>query len=569
MPGVTKKEIITNNLNNFIKNLNDVFNPFSKVISKNIYKGTDKIKNIRDIRKISIDYSILEEFFILSKILGYINSKKTFFRPSEFSKDINVFDLEFHDAINYLTTKELIDINTVEEITEEIRNNFIWIKKSNDLEITKKIFNQLEKHMENGGTFKSFKEDIKVYLDKSGLGQDGYYLQNVFRTNLMSAYNAGAYKQQMEVTDAFPYWMYDSVIDDGTTETCRKLDGVIYRADDPIWDSIYPPNHYGCRGAVIPLSYEDIKENNYKVSKQKFDLDLKEFEGNPAKHYFENLKNSVTKKEKEVDFLSRKLEIIENAKPYMEKFEINKFKPAVEREIVTKINKRLGNDSVISHKSMQAYGSTGFSRDGRVTNITFKTGDKRSTESKIKTMFHELFHASANDYKNLVYHELEETMAETIGTYLAEANGVTYKEISNSYIEILVDSLPKLKKLDQFKSAKTISDFGKKLLEIGRIDMLSILDKNTIMFKEIKNPQKLVDYILKYDLDIIKSSEIKDIYKKFITNSLKGKYSDEVIENYFNNNYNKFIEKIEKKDYSISSYEAVYFINALFKKEVL
>ena len=263
------------------------------------------------------------------------------------------------------------------------------------------------------------------------------------------------------------------------------------------------------------------------------------------------------------------MEVIENAKPYMEKFEINKFKPVVEREIATKINKRLGNDSVISHKSMQAYGSTGFSRDGRVTNITFKTGDKRSIESKIKTMFHELFHASANDYKNLVYHELEETMAETIGTYLAEVHGATYKEISNSYIEILVDSLPKLKKLDQFKSAKTISDFGKKLLEIGRIDMLSILDKNTIMFKEIKNPQKLVDYILKYDLDIIKSSEIKDIYKKFITNSLKGKYSDEVIENYFNNNYNKFIEKIEKKDYSISSYEAVYFINALFKKEVL
>ena len=65
MPGVTKKEIITNNLNSFIKNLNDVFNPFSKVISKNIYKGTDKIKNIRDIKKIFIDYSILEEFFIL------------------------------------------------------------------------------------------------------------------------------------------------------------------------------------------------------------------------------------------------------------------------------------------------------------------------------------------------------------------------------------------------------------------------------------------------------------------------------------------------------------------------
>ncbi|MCJ8342470.1 MAG: phage head morphogenesis protein [Cetobacterium sp.] len=569
MPGVSKKEIIINNLKIFIDNLEEVFNPFSKVISKNIYNNMYKMKKIKDIKKISIDYSIFEEFFILSKILGYINSQITFFRPSEFSENINLFDIEFQDAIKYLISKKVVDINVIEEITEEVRNNFIWIKKSNDLEITKKIFNQLEKHMENGGTFKSFKDNVKTYLNKAGLGEDGYYLQNVFRTNLMSAYNAGAYKQQIEVIDSFPYWMYDSVIDDGTTETCRKLDGVIYKANDPIWDSIYPPNHYGCRGAIIPLSVEDIKENNYKVSKQKFDLDLKEFEGNPAKHYFSNLKNNISKKEKEVDFLSRKLEIIENAKPYMEKFEINKFKPAMEREVATKINKRLGNDSVISHKSMQAYGVTSYSRDGKVTNITFKTGDKRTNESKIKTMFHELFHASAKDYKNVVYHELEETMAETIGTYLAEIHGANYKEISNSYIEILVDSLPKLKKLQPFKSAKTVSDFGKKLLEIGRSDIVSILNENNIIFKQFKDNKKLIDYILKYDLDLIKSNEIKEIYMKFVTSSLKEKYSDEIIKNYFNNNYNKLIEKIEKKDYSINSYEAVYFINALFKKEVL
>lgn len=562
MPGVSKKDNIINNLNIFNNNLNDTFSQFSKVISNNIYKCFKNIKNLKDIKKISIDYSILEEYYILSEILGYINSKETIFRLSEFSKEINIFDLEFQEAINYLTSKSLIDINTIDEITSDVRNNFKWIKKSSDLEVTKKIFNQLEKHMENGGTFKTFKDDIKDYLNKSGLGDTGYYLQNVYRTNLISAYNAGAYKQQIEVMETHPYWMYDSVVDEGTTATCRRLDGLIYRADDPIWDSIYPPNHYGCRGAVIPLGLEDMKENNYKVSKEKIDIDLKNFEGNPGKYYFDNLKNNILKKEKEVEFLSKKLEITENAKPYMEMFDINRFKPSLERDLTTRINRKLGNNSTVSHKSMQSYGTTGFSYDGKVVSINFKTGDKRTIESKIKTMYHELFHASANNYKNLVYHELEETMAETIGTYLAEINGANYKNISNSYIEILADAIPKLKTIEEFRDVKKVSEVGRIFLELGRDKSLDLLKKNNILIKKEKN-KGLVEYILKYDIEILKNKEIKNNYIKFISTDSN---SSEAIKKYYEERFDKAIEKIEKKDYTIDGIDTLYIINALMKE---
>lgn len=47
---------------------------------------------------------------------------------------------------------------------------------------------------------------------------------------------------------------FDAVLDAGTTQTCRSLEGVRKWSDDSFWDMYYPPNHYGCRSTVRILS---------------------------------------------------------------------------------------------------------------------------------------------------------------------------------------------------------------------------------------------------------------------------------------------------------------------------
>lgn len=47
---------------------------------------------------------------------------------------------------------------------------------------------------------------------------------------------------------------FDAVLDTGTTQTCRSLEGVRKWSDDSFWDMYYPPNHYGCRSTVRILS---------------------------------------------------------------------------------------------------------------------------------------------------------------------------------------------------------------------------------------------------------------------------------------------------------------------------
>ena len=81
-----------------------------------------------------------------------------------------------------------------------------------------------------------------------------YRLKTIYLTNLQSAYMAGRYAEMTAAKDTHPYWQYVAVNDSRTRESHRKLHGRVYAADDPVWDTLYPPLDYRCRCRVRPLS---------------------------------------------------------------------------------------------------------------------------------------------------------------------------------------------------------------------------------------------------------------------------------------------------------------------------
>lgn len=298
----------TNNVDDRLFNTVEVQKKFEEYLKKKLDKFTENveeqiIEQLNNIEEggqfiLNIDYSELEDDLILSQIRAYATAKVII---SGLSLDeFDPFNMPFQEAIKSFIDKTPILYETIEEITEEVRANYFWLKKNTDLEITSRLFENMKKNLENGGTLKQWIKDSKEAIEKLGLGKQGYYLENVYRTNMFFQYSIGNYKQLKEDEKLFPYWQYHAVDDNRTTSICRTLNGKIYKATDPFWNIYYPPNHYQCRSTVICLSKDDMEEYGYKVSKYDETMtgeELGSFKGNPASRYWEDMEKRANEKQ--------------------------------------------------------------------------------------------------------------------------------------------------------------------------------------------------------------------------------------------------------------------------------
>lgn len=213
---------------------------------------------INSVDDIQIDVKFTDRFqelLIISNMYGALNVNEN--NTFEF-EETNPFKMKFSEAINYFLEKVPILYEKIEELTARTIKQSFWVKKITDLELTKKVKASIENSLNTGETFKTWKKNVNLN------NLSDWYLENVFRTNMSSAYSSGRYEQQIEVSSIFKYWLYDAILDKRTTEICSELDGKIYRSDNPIWNVIYPPNNYNCRSDVIALSDYDIRKMNIK-----------------------------------------------------------------------------------------------------------------------------------------------------------------------------------------------------------------------------------------------------------------------------------------------------------------
>lgn len=90
-------------------------------------------------------------------------------------------------------------------------------------------------------------------------------LNLIYRQNMQSAYNAGRYKQQVESAAVAPYWRYMALLDAKTRPSHAAMHGLVYRYDDPIWQTMYPPNGWQCRCKVDSLSERAFKRGGYDL----------------------------------------------------------------------------------------------------------------------------------------------------------------------------------------------------------------------------------------------------------------------------------------------------------------
>lgn len=125
------------------------------------------------------------------------------------------------------------------------------------------VFESLQKAIDAGITFDEFRKNCGEILERRGWGR--WRSETIFRTNIQTAYNVGRYREMMETSSSRPYWQYSAVNDSRTRPAHAALNGRIFPADHPFWDTWYPPNGFNCRCGVVSLSAGEVRRRGLTV----------------------------------------------------------------------------------------------------------------------------------------------------------------------------------------------------------------------------------------------------------------------------------------------------------------
>ena len=95
-------------------------------------------------------------------------------------EDINPFEMTFDEAIFYFAEKNPVLYEHIQEITDEVKNRMFWIKKSNDLSITRSLIQNLIIALEDGQIYKQWVEASEDVLRVSGFGNNAWYTKLIW-----------------------------------------------------------------------------------------------------------------------------------------------------------------------------------------------------------------------------------------------------------------------------------------------------------------------------------------------------------------------------------------------------
>lgn len=192
-------------------------------------------------------------------------------------------NLEPKKAIEYFESKGHQVTWDWHEMLQDAHAKAFTVAKVTKMDILQDIREAVQKSIDEGETFEQFKANLEPKLKakgwwgkikqlnpNTGLEEEVqlgslWRLKTIYQTNLNVAYQAGRYKEMMDNIKNRPYWMYVAVLDSRTRLAHGALDGLVFKFDDPFWNSHYPPNGWHCRCKVRAINQTYIDKNNISV----------------------------------------------------------------------------------------------------------------------------------------------------------------------------------------------------------------------------------------------------------------------------------------------------------------
>jgi len=188
-----------------------------------------------------------------------------------------VIGLKPKDAIKYFESKGYKITWDWRDMLNEAHNQAFTVARVTQMDVLMDIRNEVRLAIKDGLTLNKFREELEPTLKKHGWWGKGlvegeevllgspWRLNTIFRTNMMSSYNAGRWKAFQENKELRPYLQYISLNDDIARPEHKKLHEKVFHADDPFWNTHYPPNGYRCRCRVRALTADQVESKGLTV----------------------------------------------------------------------------------------------------------------------------------------------------------------------------------------------------------------------------------------------------------------------------------------------------------------
>lgn len=158
--------------------------------------------------------------------------------------------LPFKDQITFFRAKRNVLTESWTDLWEAEHDHGFMVAGANRIDLLVDLRAAVDKAIADGTGLRQFRKDFDTIVEKHGWQYNGgrnWRTRVIFETNLRTSYAAGRYAQLQELKQVRPYWRYrhsDAVMHPRPQHLA--WDGLVLHADDPWWNTHFPPNGWGC-----------------------------------------------------------------------------------------------------------------------------------------------------------------------------------------------------------------------------------------------------------------------------------------------------------------------------------
>lgn len=197
------------------------------------------------------------------------------------------FQQPFIEAVAFFRDKLNIPTEKWDDLWQDQHAKGFMIAGAQKAELLADFREAVDKAIDQGVTLGAFRKDFDNIVARHGWNYKGsrnWRSEVIYRTNIRTAYAAGRWQQltDPEVLAQQPYLEYRHGDSLHPRPQHLAWDGLILPADDPWWQSHYPPNGWGCKCKVLSAGLRNLERAGKSVPDSAPDLEIDPATGIPA-----------------------------------------------------------------------------------------------------------------------------------------------------------------------------------------------------------------------------------------------------------------------------------------------